>query len=1132
MHDYTIDTPISELKLSVRSINCLQREGYERLGDLLSLKEEDLYRIRNMGSKCVKEVLDYIHYFDFSKSSNNELDIIGEDNIKHSYRKDQANFNIVELKTKIDNLDLSVRSKNCLLRAGYRSLEDIIDIRQEDLVSIKNLGKKSIKEIKNFIAKVMRRGTFHTMSEVKNQKFFKLGITLKEELALNEIGVKSIFDFMNTKKVDQISIILANKDSQFVDRILECLQKFPFSMKESISTLNLSVRSFNCLMRSGILTLDDLVTIEQSDLLKIKNLGAKSKKEIVNYKSIISYIIDRSDDYSLNFNIDTTKFSFISKWNNLKFLKITKLTKDNCDINSVNDLIKIYNLIKNERELYSLSVQKEILFLVKKLEQICYILESDLDRYLYNEINDLKITSREISILSTRHECTLEELAEKHNLTRERIRQLEKKASEKIQLWYLNSFINNIINVDTLNDCINSEIRLAIYYSLFGSGISSFNINGVPKLYTKSEVEKYDKIAQKIIYAINSGYQPEINLLFRRFLSIDNKVDKNHVDINEENYDNVLTEDDKILVDTLINDIHNITKIEFIANSSIEIKKIVSKRIHSSMKYRTEFFGFFNENLKKFLNRIYNISVSNWMIKLSDKLSEYIREVFRRLVHYEFEKGVLINNNIYLHKTRSIWIMCEDLNIIEYYDRFMNIYSCSSNVDIYLLKSILLENNVKFNIATVTKRNTISKMCVNFMSKYNKMINLSNEDIVDDLNAYFLEWDRHIYSSRGIGNALIASEDVINLDNYRFIVDERFCPIFNDYVDKINADVIINPVFFYKKNQTELHNFNICDLNSLLKLLECILNDKLIKFGQTRYKLSNKLFFDEETRSRIIDELVSMLNEYKNPNYKSIINKLSIDSITQEYLDKYSIESLDEFIDFVECLNSDEIEIYDRRRNNRISDDKDIEIRTNLNNFTEGFSYENYCNILEKVGGQAINLKYEIIDEYYQIEKDKFISKALIVNYDIDEIKEYYLSKINQDYITILDLKELLPIWINPYFAMSILKNEDKNYSPIEQHGKLKLLNPILASRKANIYSLYNLIYLILENDYKGSFRLSAVINYLKHRGIIVQNELPRYFFDLGYGEIINGILVLKSKKKIEYEDEIYDILDNFLRNN
>ena len=51
------------------------------------------------------------------------------------------------LETSIDDLDLSVRAYNCLKRAGILTLYDLIDKSETEMSKIRNLGKKSLKEV-------------------------------------------------------------------------------------------------------------------------------------------------------------------------------------------------------------------------------------------------------------------------------------------------------------------------------------------------------------------------------------------------------------------------------------------------------------------------------------------------------------------------------------------------------------------------------------------------------------------------------------------------------------------------------------------------------------------------------------------------------------------------------------------------------------------------------------------------------------------------------------------------------------------------------------------------------------------------------------------------------------------------
>lgn len=53
------------------------------------------------------------------------------------------------LDTTIEELELSVRSSNCLKRAGINTVEELVDKTEDDLMKVRNLGKKSLQEIKD-----------------------------------------------------------------------------------------------------------------------------------------------------------------------------------------------------------------------------------------------------------------------------------------------------------------------------------------------------------------------------------------------------------------------------------------------------------------------------------------------------------------------------------------------------------------------------------------------------------------------------------------------------------------------------------------------------------------------------------------------------------------------------------------------------------------------------------------------------------------------------------------------------------------------------------------------------------------------------------------------------------------------
>ena len=79
------------------------------------------------------------------KAIENVLDWFGTPDYKR--RLGHSGFNEESNPTKIENMDLSVRSYNCLKRAGIDTLQQLAKLSYRDLINVRNLGRKSVNEI-------------------------------------------------------------------------------------------------------------------------------------------------------------------------------------------------------------------------------------------------------------------------------------------------------------------------------------------------------------------------------------------------------------------------------------------------------------------------------------------------------------------------------------------------------------------------------------------------------------------------------------------------------------------------------------------------------------------------------------------------------------------------------------------------------------------------------------------------------------------------------------------------------------------------------------------------------------------------------------------------------------------------
>ena len=78
--------------------------------------------------------------------------------------------------------------------------------------------------------------------------------------------------FIDLSEATKNTKVMVEKEESKKEKVLEM----------TIEDLELSVRSFNCLKRAGIVTVEDLVNKTQSEMMKVRNLGKKSLDEVTN----------------------------------------------------------------------------------------------------------------------------------------------------------------------------------------------------------------------------------------------------------------------------------------------------------------------------------------------------------------------------------------------------------------------------------------------------------------------------------------------------------------------------------------------------------------------------------------------------------------------------------------------------------------------------------------------------------------------------------------------------------------------------------------------------------------------------------------------------------------------------------
>ena len=136
IRDSSIYTPVLKVNYTVENTRVGQITDYDKLtlevwtNGTISAKEAV-----SLGAKILNEHLNL--FVDLSDEAYDaEIMVVEDDNGKEKV-----------LEMNIDELELSVRSYNCLKRAGINTVEELCNKTSDDMMKVRNLGRKSLEEV-------------------------------------------------------------------------------------------------------------------------------------------------------------------------------------------------------------------------------------------------------------------------------------------------------------------------------------------------------------------------------------------------------------------------------------------------------------------------------------------------------------------------------------------------------------------------------------------------------------------------------------------------------------------------------------------------------------------------------------------------------------------------------------------------------------------------------------------------------------------------------------------------------------------------------------------------------------------------------------------------------------------------
>ncbi|GHU57679.1 DNA-directed RNA polymerase subunit alpha [Clostridia bacterium] len=136
----SIYTPVLKVNYAVENVRVGQRTDYDSL--MLDVKTDGTIGATEAVSYAAKILTEHLALFVGLSSEPLESELVTDSD-------DTSKDKILDMN--IDDLELSVRSFNCLKRAGINTVGDLINKSPDEMMKVRNLGKKSFEEVRDKI---------------------------------------------------------------------------------------------------------------------------------------------------------------------------------------------------------------------------------------------------------------------------------------------------------------------------------------------------------------------------------------------------------------------------------------------------------------------------------------------------------------------------------------------------------------------------------------------------------------------------------------------------------------------------------------------------------------------------------------------------------------------------------------------------------------------------------------------------------------------------------------------------------------------------------------------------------------------------------------------------------------------
>jgi DNA-directed RNA polymerase subunit alpha len=140
----SIYTPIKNVKYTIENFRVEQKTDYEKL--IFEIITDGSIHPKDALTKAAKTLIHHFMLF------SDERITLEADEIAETETYDEESLHMRQLlKTKLIDMDLSVRALNCLKAAEVDTLGDLVSFNKSDLMKFRNFGKKSLTELEELV---------------------------------------------------------------------------------------------------------------------------------------------------------------------------------------------------------------------------------------------------------------------------------------------------------------------------------------------------------------------------------------------------------------------------------------------------------------------------------------------------------------------------------------------------------------------------------------------------------------------------------------------------------------------------------------------------------------------------------------------------------------------------------------------------------------------------------------------------------------------------------------------------------------------------------------------------------------------------------------------------------------------